>query len=229
MILSFNIRSLAPKFHQFIMELNDSSPEVICLNETWLKPSITSNLVMMDGYSILRQDRYQTGDTNFRPGGGVCAYVKNPLNTCILSQFCYCTHDLEVLSFEIKPPDCRKLIIVNIYRPPTGNCAVACELLRVICSDLINYNRRLDFLMVGDINIDSLTDSPNSRLLNDLCTEFGLTSHINIPTRVCLNSKSSIDIILSKMNHVSMAGIISNSLSDHYPTFIVKKKTFFFF
>lgn len=52
----FTILSL-PKFHQLIMELEDTHLDVICLNETWLKASVTSNLVTIRDYTLFRQGR----------------------------------------------------------------------------------------------------------------------------------------------------------------------------
>lgn len=116
------------------------------------------------------------------------------------------------------------MIIINIYWPPAGNCKRALEKLADVCSGLTNNHKRYDFLIIGDININSLTDSPNLRSLNEFRAEFGLISNVTIPTRESINSSSSIDIIFSYMNYVSRSGIISSSLSDHYPLFLVKKK-----
>lgn len=85
-------------------------------------------------------------------------------------------------------------------------------------------NKRLDILLLGDLNIDMLTDSKGRRALLDICENFSLSSQIDVPTRTTLSGASSLDVILSSMSHVAATGIITSSLSDHYPVFIVKKK-----
>lgn len=44
------------------------------------------------------------------------------------------------------------------------------------------------------------------------------------PTRIEQNTPTLIDICFSNLKHVSMAGVLSLTISDHLPTFIRKKK-----
>lgn len=45
--------------------------DVMCISETWLLPNISSNLIYIPNYNVLRKDRGR--------GGGVCIYVKDSL------------------------------------------------------------------------------------------------------------------------------------------------------
>lgn len=224
-ILSFNIRSLPSKLHQFTLELIGADLDIICLNETWLKATRPSNLISIDGYSVLRQDRCDINSEHLRSGGGVCAYIKNSINACRLMQFCISNPDIEILTIELSQLECRTLIIINLYRPPTGNCQCALDKLSEICNELSCVTKRFDLLIVGDINIDTLKETPNTRLLAEFCGEFGLHSNVSIPTRESIDTSSCIDVVLSNMCHIDNSGIITSSLSDHYPLFLVKKKS----
>ena len=65
-IRSLNVCSLRNKIQILEAELTpDNLPDVICIQESWLKPSHSDNDVKINGYSIVRCDRPDRG------GGGV--------------------------------------------------------------------------------------------------------------------------------------------------------------
>lgn len=224
-IISINIRSLLPKFHQFLLELDDCELDVICICESWLKKDLDLNHISIDEFSLTRLDRsvkLPNGDT--KKGGGVCTYVRSTLITTTLHDITYCTPDLEVLSIEVKIPNCRNIVVINVYRPPSGDCNAATALLYDILEVVSAVRTRQDIVLLGDLNIDMLTNTSNRQLLLDICTAFNLGSHIDLPTRTTIMGATSLDVILSSMTHIAAAGIIKSSISDHYPVFIVKKK-----
>lgn len=73
-------------------------------------------------------------------------------------------------------------------------------------------------------NINMLVASSNRKALLEACEEYGLISNISIPTREAKTSSTSLDIILTSVSYISCTGIVLNNLSDHYPTFLIKKK-----
>ena len=52
---------------------------VVAVSETWLKPSLDSNLVHIPGYLLFRNDRINKG------GGGVAFYVRSDIQAKIIS------------------------------------------------------------------------------------------------------------------------------------------------
>ena len=65
-----NARSLQNKIDELSCELKSNKVDIAIISETWLNEPIPDQLLNIDGYQILRNDK-----TNKR-GGGVCIYVK---------------------------------------------------------------------------------------------------------------------------------------------------------
>ena len=65
-----------PKKHSFWNFLDSSNPDIICGNETWLKPSICNSEILPDesDYEIFRKDRKE----GF---GGVMLEIKSNTNS----------------------------------------------------------------------------------------------------------------------------------------------------
>jgi len=63
-ILYFNVRSLLPKMDHLRATCCSSSPDVICIVESWLDHTIANSEIFIQGYSIVRLDHP-------RHGGGV--------------------------------------------------------------------------------------------------------------------------------------------------------------
>ena len=114
------------KISEFQTHIFSTSPDLIILNETWLKPSITDNEILpSDLYKIFRVDRsalsHSTDPANpkrFKTnGGGVLIGVKNALNLNpkIVNYSC----KAEVISLELTLPNRKKICISTLYRVGT--------------------------------------------------------------------------------------------------------------
>jgi len=65
--LNVNIRGgFCQKLDELSVVLQQNSVDVACITETWLNPSIPSNLTTVDSYTTYRADR-----NDGRQGGGV--------------------------------------------------------------------------------------------------------------------------------------------------------------
>ena len=65
---SYNIRSLLPKIDDVACLLHKSDLDILCLNETFLTPVTGNNLIDINGYSLIRNDR--SDDVSKNGGGG---------------------------------------------------------------------------------------------------------------------------------------------------------------
>lgn len=54
--MGYNIRSLLPKINQFKFVIYEDSFDITCLCETWLKPTIETQLINIPGYSAVWLD-----------------------------------------------------------------------------------------------------------------------------------------------------------------------------
>lgn len=68
-ILQWNARSLIANGQEFkeCISKKENSPDIICIQETWLKPQLNFTL---QGYTIIQKDRKQGN------GGGVATFIK---------------------------------------------------------------------------------------------------------------------------------------------------------
>ena len=71
-ILYTNVRSILNKINEINTTASILDPDIICLVETWLYPNISSGILNLTGYNIIRKDRGSKG-------GGLLIAVKNYL------------------------------------------------------------------------------------------------------------------------------------------------------
>lgn len=55
-MVHLNIRSLVHIIDLLNLTLVETNLDIICLTETWLKPNVDSNLFLIDGYCLERND-----------------------------------------------------------------------------------------------------------------------------------------------------------------------------
>ena len=85
--------------------------------------------------------------------------------------------------------------------------------------------------ILGDFNVDLLSDTPDARNLTSPLNNYGLTQVITEATRVTQNSSTLIDhIYVSDETLLSQPAVLSTNLSDHFSTKItfngkIKSKT----
>lgn len=98
-ILQWNARSLianGQEFKNFVLEL-EYKPNVICVQETWLKPNIQFAL---QGYKSIRKDRRES------QGGGVATFIRDEMTyrvleeveelECVMVEVFYCGNSLVI-------------------------------------------------------------------------------------------------------------------------------------
>ena len=104
-ILQWSANSLvayAPELKHFI-STTASTPDVVCIQETWLKKELNFNL---NGYNVERCDR--SGGH-----GGIATCIKIGISYDVINNP---TH-MEALTIKIKLRS-RDLFITNVYHPP---------------------------------------------------------------------------------------------------------------
>ena len=221
---SFNITKLL-EFQSYVYE---HKPEIIILNETWLKPTIHDNEILdTQMYKIFRRDRSVIShppDSNdpkkFKSnGGGVFIAIRSDLDLSpkILDRNCRA----EILSIQMTLPSKNKICLSTCYRVGTlGHCNHI-EIQNHLNN--ITSNKKLkSHIFIGDMNLDkinweNLTCATNIQNLF-LCTfnDLGLSQLINKPT----HSRGNIlDILLTNNPHIiTNLNIHENEIikSDHF-------------
>lgn len=123
-----------------------------------------------------------------------------------------------------QPHNQRPIVIMLVYRPPSGNSQEACLIVKNSLTQIDNVDRK-GLVLLGDLNWDiSNQRGKDSSYVEDICQEFGLEQVITEPTRLTAGRCSLIDIIMTNITNISSRGCVNNNLSDHLPVFICKKR-----
>lgn len=126
-----------------------------------------------------------------------------------------------MICLTLLPTNARRMIIINIYRPPKGNLLNAIDHIKNLV-EIADSTRRFDLVIVGDMNVDLLQKNSNSKAITELLEEIGLEQIIKIPTRCSPNKETLIDHCYIRMNYLSSCDTIDLGLSDHRMIFLVK-------
>lgn len=207
-VLQWNLNGLYAHWPEFKHILSHINPQVICLQETRLKPNTCCRV---KDYKLYRKDRQHQ-----HASGGVSIFVKKS----IYSEEVKINTNMEVIAVKIHNP--QTVTLCNIYIPP--------DLPRdqIKLADIILQLPR-PFLLVGDFNAHNIiwgsdhTDRrgkfledifENDTILNTgepthFCTRTGKFSHIDIT--VC---DPRIASNLSWETYPDLNG------SDHFPIII---------
>src|SRR6218665_3916922 len=100
---AYSLRTRAAELRHCISEIRNP-PTIICIQETWLQPSVTFEI---PGYTCVRHDR-----TTGTKGGGIATFVKAGVAYSITNT----TDDPESISFSIDGLE-SKITVVNVYHP----------------------------------------------------------------------------------------------------------------
>ena len=222
--LHMNARSLARNFDnvQLLLDSLDCTFSVVGVSETWLH-SNSPPLYDIPNYSLIRSDRLEGR------GGGVAFYVNNALSFKLRSDLSLRNDSAELLSIEID--SClsgKNDVICIIYRPPSKDKKMFLDDLDNLLHDLNQENKNMH--LMGDFNIDLLSDNDITDDLNTLLNVHAMFSTITKPTRIDKNTSTLIDNIFTNVSDYDIeSGLIYSEVSDHLPIFLflpsyIKKK-----
>ncbi|KAJ8891668.1 hypothetical protein PR048_004196 [Dryococelus australis] len=117
------------------------------ISESWLKPNLSSMLVSLSGYKVLRNDRINKGVG----GGGVALYVRDNIKHRILSSSpSEYAGKLEFIITELTIPP-NKVLLAVVYRPFTSTAI---------------------FFFLGDFNINLLSNTNEANKLLTTLSDF---------------------------------------------------------
>ena len=207
-VLSFNAQSMNNKFQKIRDITQTIKPTVLALQETWGKNSSTDYSIR--GYS---KPDIVARNGNMNAGGGVGIWVTEGTDfEVIKSPF------IEKL-IETQPillPDLQ-LCIINVYRP-FGDKDLFLTKLSAHVEHLLQEEKDTDIIIVGDINIDLLSDNTHSEKLLDSTIHMGFLQQVTLPTRVTDTTASLIDHVYTRSKRSLVTDVISSDIADHYLT-----------
>ena len=154
-----NIRSLWNKFDVFREQLINSKIDCLTLREKWLNANTPDTILSIPGYNLFRLDRQTINQATNRTkiGGGIAIYLneKYDYDTYSLKHHNLSNSDIEMFLISIKTEYLKPIIIINIYRPPSGNTANFIESLNNTLENLDGFQNN-DMFILGDMTLDML-------------------------------------------------------------------------
>lgn len=123
---------------------------------------------------------------------------------------------------EILLPCTKPIIIINIYRPPSG---IISEAIQEIQTAINNLDINTEVFVIGDFNIDYNMNSASYKKLSTFETKKNLTQYIVSYTRITNKSATIVDHAYTNSLKIIESGVIDINMSDHYAIFIIRKKT----
>ena len=183
------------KLHQLHDIINLSNRDIVAIIETWLNDKVNDReLPPSSSYTVFRRDRQDVrGDVT---GGGVAVLIKKNIPSLRHTDL---EPNEEVLVCELKPDKCKKILLVIVYRPPSGNV----EQFVNNITPLFRYADRhfhslciVDDFNMPDINWSTCSSNVrNNNLFCDLINECSFLQCNKIPS----NSHGNIlDLTLTK-------------------------------
>ena len=157
-------------------------------------------------------------------GGGIGIFVSEKYFTeCIpidISTFCV-ENILEAGAVVIKGRK-NNFVVVSVYRPPS-DLKTNVDLFIDQLTEVLEFVSAIkkDIILIGDLNICTLSESYKRTQLNECIKLFNLCSVISAPTRVTAVSASAIDSIFTNiLENKYQSGTLVTALTDHDGIFI---------
>jgi hypothetical protein len=147
--------------------------------------------------------------------GGTCIYVHNSLKITTINLDNYSQDkDIEACAVYVNIASSR-ICILAIYRSPNSNYKIFLEKLELILQKLCKTNVKV--VICGDINVNYMENCLKKVKLDDILSSYNLSSIITFPTRIGLNTSTSIDnIFIDELQFTDYEIFsVSNGLSDH--------------
>jgi Endonuclease/Exonuclease/phosphatase family. len=206
----FNAQSVPAHLHEIRTIIEDVDLHVILISESWLKPSLSDNLVRIPGYVLLRHDR------GGKRGGGVAAYVRDDLPHKVIARSVPSPLNPgpEYMAVQVTLRNV-KLLVVVVYNPPdVHNLNGIDELL----SDYMPFVEHI--IIMGDFNIDvSIENLPQTLKLKNLISLFNLHLLQTGPTHLFHNTNrpTTIDLMVVLQQHkvISYGTLPAPGISRH--------------
>ena len=228
-LVHMNVRSLGDtkKTDSLKLHIGKSNAHIIGISESWLSEAIPSNYIGIKGYNLSRLDRtWGEKGANAKRGGGVAVYWRNSLQVSEhkYSKFNLSSKDAEIQWLSLKQDNIRPINILNVYRPPQGDCKKFCKSIQDNIH-VANLKDNTEIYIMGDFNVDYLDKrDKNFTELNTTMKSLGLKQIIKGPTRFGRTKNSCLDLIFTNAESIASSGVIHVNISDHFPVYVTRKK-----
>lgn len=148
--------------------------------------------------------------------GGVAIFsslqLENQLGTVSVSEETT-EHTCEIVTVKVKHKK-ETLFLMGLYRPPNTNLENAIDIILAEIEKF--YNPNCSIILLGDINVDNLSENIDNRKLSDALSGYNLQRLGIPPTRITKHSQTSIDCVCTNIKNENITcKVITTGLSDH--------------
>lgn len=202
-----NVRSLNTGRDELFVYMEQHKPDILALNETWIKAGDEKYAPRIPGY-ILKHKPRPHGVT----GGGVGFYIRRNLKIRVRAQT---ASIMEQMWLELKLPGLGCLAIGTAYRPESVKVDTAIEELGEMIA-AFGYCKHI--FLLGDLNINLIHSG--KKPASDLIAFFSnhnLKQIVQEPTRITNETATLLDLIITDSpNLCKDVKVLHNPvLSDH--------------
>ena len=203
-----NCRGLRSKVNDSFHNISISDHNIICLTETWLNHSISSEEVFHNKYEVFRRDRSDSASEK-KDGGGVAIAINKDF---LAQQHGDMQSDAEDLWVSIESEKRDKIFICCVYLPP-GDTVAYYSFLSKLRINHLNVFNKYPVIVLGDFNFSSVgwvnvgdeqylepinVDGKYSELI-DIFSFSELVQYNNIPN----SNNKMLDLVLSNRNFIN--------------------------
>lgn len=200
-ILYINARSIKNKFDELQLMIKlEVKPDIVCITETWLY-SNEEKFFTIPEYNVV----FNTRDTS--RGGGVAIYLKSNLKYR-KGKVVNNVHQITEVVVQIEN---KSVSVICVYNPNNVNAHNMHDDMEIIFA-----NDKGNMIIVGDFNINLLSDDSTTQSHTDLVQSYGLEfCNLLVPTRITDHSSTIIDHVITTPNLVNKLLLVDHYLSDH--------------
>ena len=205
-------------------------PDVIVINETWLKSSLKSSEIFSNGYKVFRLDRCAATHPfdpeqpkKFRANGGGVLIAHREDISLSSYKFDRFSTQAEILSVVFNCSTNISFCITSFYRVSS----LSSDNLSNVKSYLLNLAKTRSFkrhFLVGDFNLPGISwpdgttnNALESEFVDFLCGELGHSQMVMSPTHV---SGNTLDLLFTNcpnlVSQLSVCDVNEVCCSDHY-------------
>lgn len=212
--MHINSQGIINKVNEIELITSECKPNILCVTESWLH----TDAVQFFSFSDYRLLSHFCRSDHIR--GGTAIFVQEKIEVKplqIIKDYAIEMH-IECCGILVSLDEF-KTIIINIYRPPSGDLDTFLISLAHILQHASNICTNI--ILCGDLNIDSLESNIKSKLLSDLLESYDIKNYCVDATRIFTNklgrtSATSIDYMATNLHDSPIKFTNFNTgISDH--------------
>ncbi len=224
-LLYLNVNGIKSKYEEIRnLMINENGIILFGISESKLSTERDhANCFAIPGYHMIRRDR------EMKEGGGSLIYINNEFDFQICETDLTPPNNIECSVIRLQGQFMKPIYVCIMYIPPDDVNESALKFTeKVFC-----YLRasKSEFVIMGDLNIDWSSNTPESKCIKSLCKEMNIVQVVSSATRLATRntqqgvqfSATVIDHIYVSNNIFQLGGNFNFTSSDHNLVYTVLK------